>query len=435
MEQINFDIEALYKNVKDLEEISGSNAKKEFLQKMKDKQEFKVLMKFMYDTMIVTGLSTKKMSKDVSDIDTSEYSLTTIFNIMNYLENNNTGRDLDVAIIKKYMQTKDEKYHDMINKIATKTLKLGLTASTLNKVYGKDFIKKHEIMLAKSYKDHSAKVKGVFGITTKLDGMRITAKKIGDSVQFLTRQGKPMEGLSEIKADILKAPDGVYDGELLAKNIDNLKSDDLYRETMKVKSKDTDKKGYDFNVFDYMSVQEFNNGKSKDNWVQRRATMDKIFEKDFDNLILVPLLYVGEDLSKIQELLDKAIADDKEGVMINLDKPYECKRTANILKVKVFNTCDVLVKRVEEGTGKNEGKLGNIIIEFEHEGSKYECGVGSGFKDAEREMYWANPELILNKIVTIGYFEISNNQDGGFGLRFPTWKSIIRDDKTEISMN
>jgi hypothetical protein len=43
--------------------------------------------------------------------------------------------------------------------------------------------------------------------------------------------------------------------------------------------------------------------------------------------------------------------------------------------------------------------------------------------------------MLIGKIVTLGYFEISKNADGGFGLRFPTWKGIIRHDKSEISMN
>ena len=124
-----------------------------------------------------------------------------------------------------------------------------------------------------------------------------------------------------------------------------------------------------------------------------------------------------------------------EGLMVNLDSPYVCKRSDCILKVKVFNDADVRVLNVLEGTGKNVGKLGAITIQFEHQGQLYECNCGSGFNDEERELYWNNPELLINKIVTVGYFEISKNQDGTYSLRFPTWKGIIRNDKDEISMH
>ena len=138
----------------------------------------------------------------------------------------------------------------------------------------------------------------------------------------------------------------------------------------------------------------------------------------------------------IIKLLDEAIANDEEGVMVNLsDAPYECKRTSNILKVKKFQDADLKVLDIIEGTGKNVGKLGAITVQFEVGGKLYTCDCGSGFSDDERSLYYNNKELLLDKIVTIGYFEISqNSKTKEYSLRFPTWKGIIRHDKTEISM-
>ena len=122
--------------------------------------------------------------------------------------------------------------------------------------------------------------------------------------------------------------------------------------------------------------------------------------------------------------------------MINLDNGmYEFKRTTNLLKVKVMQDADLKIVDVYEGTGKNKGKLGGIIIEFIYKDNTYRCECGSGFSDDERIKYWNSPEKILNKIATIQYFEISKNDDGGYGLRFPVWTHRIREDKTEISMN
>ena len=59
--------------------------------------------------------------------------------------------------------------------------------------------------------------------------------------------------------------------------------------------------------------------------------------------------------------------------------------------------------------------------------------VGSGFSKEDREYYWNHKNEILNKIIEISYFEISNNQNGTYGLRFPVFKHI-RLDKDEISM-
>ena len=78
--------------------------------------------------------------------------------------------------------------------------------------------------------------------------------------------------------------------------------------------------------------------------------------------------------------------------------------------------------------------MGQIKVKFIHEGKEYYSYVGSGFSLEERRLYLDKPELIVGKVVEIGYFEISSNEStGDYGLRFPTWKGIIRDDKTELS--
>ena len=121
---------------------------------------------------------------------------------------------------------------------------------------------------------------------------------------------------------------------------------------------------------------------------------------------------------------------------VNLSNaPYDCKRTSNILKVKKFNEADVRVLDLLEGTGKNKGRLGSITIQFEYEGKLWTCDCGSGFNDDELDLYWEHKELLLGKIVTIKYFEVTkDSKTGKYGLRFPTWTHRIRDDKDEISM-
>jgi DNA ligase-1 len=51
----------------------------------------------------------------------------------------------------------------------TKSIKLGCAASTVNKVFGKNFIPQFECMLAENYFDYAEKVEGNdFTITLKL---------------------------------------------------------------------------------------------------------------------------------------------------------------------------------------------------------------------------------------------------------------------------
>jgi DNA ligase-1 len=228
----------------------------------------------------------------------------------------------------------------------------------------------------------------------------------------------------------------IYDGELLLANDNNLESKDLYRETMKVVSADKEKTNVVFNIFDIVPIEDFYKGVSDLPASKRKGMISEIFTSlKSPHLKEVEVLYQGVDKHVIDEHLDKITKEGGEGVMINIaDAPYECKRSKNLLKVKKMQTADVRVIALEPGTGKNYNKLGALRVEFIGPDNKiYVCSVGSGLTDEDRLAFWNHPELIEDKIIEIQYFEISSNQNGSYGLRFPVFKHI-REDKTEISM-
>lgn len=415
----------------EIENTSGRIDKESILLRERNNELFKEVLRFLYDDYIITGISDKKLKKKVKASNEEPVNC-----IMEYLKENNTGSDRDIVVVQTFIRNQAEELQELYRAIVTKNLKIGVTANTFNKTYGKGFIKSFKVMLASKYQDHEDKVKD-FIATTKLDGCRCVMIKHKGKVEFFTRQGKTIDGLVEIIAESEFIPNMVYDGELVLRNDNNLNSADLFRETMKVVRKDGIKKNVEFHVFDALPFIEFQDGKSKKGAKERKEDLHHILDTTALNYIKeVPVLYEGNDKDQIQILLEQMESEGKEGIMLNIsNSKYECKRTRGLLKVKTFLTADVRVLEVIEGTNKNAGKLGAITIEFEHEGKLFQCNCGSGFNDDERVLYYNEPELLIGKIVEIGYFEISENQQGGVGLRFPSWKGIIRDDKTEISMN
>ena len=95
-----------------------------------------------------------------------------------------------------------------------------------------------------------------------------------------------------------------------------------------------------------------------------------------------------------------------------------------------METVDLRIIGFEEGSSKNAGKLGALIVDYKGN----EVGVGSGFTDFDREFIWNNQDQYLGKICEVQYFEESKNKDGGVSLRFPVFKHL-RTDKTEPSYN
>ena len=267
----------------------------------------------------------------------------------------------------------------------------------------------------------------------------VCIKEKGHEPQFFSRQGQLIEGLNDLLSEVRKyiADDVVLDGELLLDNKHKLPSKDLYRATVKAVNCDAqDKKDIIFNVFDKLMVDDFRAGECHTCASKRKESLHNMLKDCGAKYIKeVENLYEGDDQTQITKWLDKITSDGGEGVMINIaDAPYECKRTRNLLKVKKMQTMDLRCVGVEEGTGTNAGKLGAIVVEFPApDGNIYNVSVGSGFLLEEREKYWNQPDLIIDKIVEVQYFEVSQNQQGGYSLRFPVFK-WGREDKDEVSV-
>lgn len=410
---------------------SSRNEKEKILSDNSHNQLLRDVLYFIYNPFIVTGLSTKKIKKKVS---IRGFSI--IDSLMEYLKENDTGSDLDIASVQHYIRQQPEELQELYTQMATKNLKIGITGNTINKCWGKGFIPLFDVMLANKYEDHEHKV-DKFMVSLKLDGIRAVFIKENSKIKAFTRQGQPIEGLVDLENDFRSMSDNmVYDGELLVENKAGLNSADLYRATTKVVRKDGIKKNVEFHVFDILPLSEFQEGVSKLGCYDRKMLLKEMLKESKPIWIkYVPILYSGDNKDVIYKLLDEVEKEGLEGIMVNsFDGKYECKRSSGLLKCKTFKTADVRVLNILEGTNKNAGKLGAITIQFEHEGELHECNCGSGFSDEERTLYYREPELLLGRIVEVGYFEISKNQQGGVGLRFPSWKSIIRHDKDEISM-
>ena len=416
-------MEELYLTVKQLQLVTGRKDKENILESIKESQFIKNVFEFVYNPYIVTGLSTKKMNKSIKH--NCDKGFDNLTDIMTYLKAHNTGTDMDIKIIQNSINLFEEKYQDLVKKIVTKSLKVGCTAKTFNKIYGSDFIPQFEVMLAESFfkqKENYLDEKS-FIITTKLDGMRCVIIKEDDNVVFFSRQGQPITGLNDIVKDMEKFPNNiVLDGELVAENTTNLTSADLYRKTMRIARKDGVKKGLIFNCFDYIPLEDFKKGICHAPCSNRKATVNSLITLYSPrNIVEVKPLYVGNDQAEIYKWLEWAKDRDLEGVMINIDNsPYESKRTKNLLKVKVMQTCDLRIIDYIEGEGRNAGRLGAFVVDYKGNSLK----VGGGYTDKQREEYWRRKDELIGRVITVQYFEETNNLNDGVGLCFPVFKEV-----------
>jgi len=130
-----------------------------------------------------------------------------------------------------------------------------------------------------------------------------------------------------------------------------------------------------------------------------------------------------EGQKRFVELNKQAVDGGYEGVMIkDIDAPYECKRTHAWLKAKPFIEVTLEVIDVEEGTGRNEGRLGAFICSGQDDGKDIRVNVGSGFSDDQRSLFWTHRNDIIGQLVEVRADAVTQNQDGTYSLRFPRFK-------------
>jgi DNA ligase-1 len=344
-----------------------------------------------------------------------------------------TGHEARDAIELALGASTKAQWNDWYRRILIKDLRCGVSEKTVNSVVKKTGKKQFsvpvfECMLAHDGANHEKKITGVKLVEPKLDGVRCltVVDYEARTVTQYTRNGKVLENFSHIANGLLSHMDAigrsyVLDGEVVSKSFQDL---------MKQVHRKDDVQAGDARLmlFDIIPLAEFRTGRSTMGQ-RRRSALLKTFKPVFDLAGHIDVIeqtevdlgtYVGE--LEFKQYNKDAIEAGYEGIMIkDPDAKYECKRSASWLKQKPFIEVSLSVVEVEEGTGKNEGRLGALICEGEDDGKVIRVNVGSGFTDDQRTEYWTDKESMVGQIVEVRADAATRSQDSEdiYSLRFP----------------
>jgi DNA ligase-1 len=103
---------------------------------------------------------------------------------------------------------------------------------------------------------------------------------------------------------------------------------------------------------------------------------------------------------------------------------YECKRSHSWLKAKPFIEVTLEVTGIEQGTGRNEGRLGALVCAGQDDGKDIHVNVGGGFSDDQRSQFWNARDAVVGNLVEVRADAVTQNQDGTYSLRFPRFKTF-----------
>lgn len=349
-----------------------------------------------------------------------------IFDWCHYLSTRTSLNDGEVAAAVTWLKDQPTWTRAIYEKIFAKTLRLGVTYKSINKAIPGLF-PEWNVQQAYPIEKHPLKEGTWFALTQKLNGVRCTYYR----GQLIARSGEPFVGLDHIADELSYWPDMVFDGELTLKDKGDLSDNEAFRVATGIINSDGDKSRICFTIFDMLPADEFDAGESVECYIDRRARLGGVATvlKTSEHVSVLPVLYVGVDQRAIDKLLDRMVAEDKEGLMVNLDVPYRCKRHSGILKVKRFYTMDLPIIRIEEGSGKYAGTTGALVVDYKGN----EVGVGTGLTDEQRRFFWEFKDTYIGVLAEVKYKEISyDKKTGAESLQFPVFVQL-REDKDQVS--
>ena len=410
---------------KQIQETSSLNDKKAIITANKDNELFKECLKFLLDGNIVTGISTKKIRKKVTP--SSELAPcylcvhSTFVDVMEYLQKNNTGKDEDIYEIQSFLSGhRDDR--DFYEQMITKKFRLGADEKLVNKCIP-GLIESWEVQLGSSYEKLKLKDNEWFSLSQKCNGNRCSFYR----GKLISRQGKEFTGMQHIISDLNQLGVGwFYDGELIRKNRDNLSDGENFRIGTGIINSDAEvKEAIKFVVFDYFPESELKDGHSNAKYKVRREMLNGlrkiIEEKGLDNVEIVTMVYEGTDQTQIMKWLDYAVEQGWEGLMLNKDTIYKCKRTTDLIKIKRFYTMDLPIIEVLEGDGRLKGTLGALVVKYKDN----TVNIGSGFNDETRRAFWEGRDSLIGRIIEVKYKEISRDKKTGLeSLQFPIYVGL-----------
>ena len=345
-----------------------------------------------------------------------------------------TGHAARDAILLAMDSSTKKEWNSFYRRVLIKDLRCGVSEKTVNKVakkFPKYAIPIFSCPLAHDSANHEKKMIGEKQIEIKLDGVRVLTIIRKNKVEMFSRNGKQFHNfghiIEEIENVIKENPtpyDLVLDGEVMSANFQ-----DLMKQVHRKDGKQT--KDAVLHLFDLCPLTNFQKGRWETNqaersllvkeWVAKHSILLKHVQTlDWENVDLDTI----EGQNRFVQLNKSAVEGGYEGVMIKDPHAiYECKRTHSWLKAKPFIEVTLKVVSVEEGTGRNKGRLGAILVEGQDDGYKYSLSCGSGFNDIQRDEYWSKRDNLIGQLVEIRADAKTRSQDAEtFSLRFPRFK-------------
>ena len=436
--------QSLYRLSELVSTLNRSNSSKEKEIALRSFADCQQLLKYVYDTNLyqygVTPDNVKKLkdSSSVREIIANEnLQHNTLISLLNDLNNRSITGHRAIAAIVKFIENNSQ-FEDLILNVIDRNIQIRIGSQIINKVF-KGLISEFNVSLGVALSDYDPNrtkldfSKEQFYASRKLDGVRTVALiDANGDITIKSRSGKEYFTLDVIKEQLksLNLRNVVLDGECC---IVEPNGNENFQSMMKeIRKKDHTVQNPKYKCFDILSLEDFYRGSATTKFSDRIQNLQTTVFGKLPNVDVIEqrLITSWNDVDEFQK---EAMDNDWEGLVLRKNDVYKGKRSNDLIKVKQFNECELVITGIETGPFR--------IIKYRRDGTSYEeteevvtalnstyegypVRIGSGMSIESRRLFKAQPSLIVGKTVTVKYFESTENQDGGKSIRFPTLKSI-----------
>ena len=413
--------------IDDMNKSSSVNEKVDVLKNCK--QEVHDLLYYTYNPFFQYHISPKVLEKR-KDLNSTNYNVQNIFQLLDLLRNREVTGHSAIAEVNNWL-TKNDNLKDIFYLILERNLKIRASIKLINRAIP-GLIPTFSVALAEKFDESVLDKKKIdfvnddWYISRKLDGVRclVFVDEFGET-EVRSRSGKKISTLYNLEQLVKDTgvTSAVFDGEICkVGEEDNENFQDIMKEINRKNHQITE---FTYFIFDLLTSDEFYEGSSIRTLSTRFKQLKDVVRKS------KKFRYLPQGLIKSEDhfhMIQAKVPDSWEGLMLRKDAPYKGKRSKDIYKVKKFFDAEYQVidiatgpfRYVKEGVEVEEDMLSAVIVE--HKGNR--VNVGSGFTIDQRKHFYDYPTNIMDKTITVQYFEESQSQNGDYSLRFPVVKHI-----------
>lgn len=426
--------------IKELRQTPSRNEKESILLANKDNEILKKVFYLAYDPSINFYIKSIPYEDNWKHGEYFEYDeneeFEILFDVLETIYSRELTGNKAISFLTGVLSERSTEMQELVCNIVKKDLDCGVQTTTINKIW-KGLITEPPYL---SYTLFSEKLIKNFKLPcysqVKLDGLYADVFVMKDSISYRSRSGinckfKLPNTVEERLMEMITDPEAgfvLHCEALVRKGNSFTEFEERKIGNGYLNSDESDPDKVVIVLWDVVSIDEYNNRKSTENYIERFNLVENIVE-------YVDTLHIQMVESRFcnttQEVIDhfvEARYKGMEGTVIKSPKlKWKDGKVKDGLKLKNEFVVEMKIIGFQEHSKKHE-QVGAIFVESED--GVVKCKVGSGLTDAQRKKFFLTQDDMIGKIVTVRGNDLVTNElkQDQYSIFLPRFVEV-RDDK------